>query len=44
MIFEEFAPTSEQQLERLRLLRSQLLRVIAWSGGACALVRIALML
>jgi hypothetical protein len=39
MIFEEFAPSTAQQLDRLYTLRNRVLGVIMAGGSVCALVR-----
>ena len=44
MIFEEFAPSTGETLERLKALRGRVLTLITAGGGMCALLRVALML
>lgn len=41
MIFEEFAPTTGQELTRLKALRGRVLTLISAGGGVCALLRLA---
>jgi len=43
VIFEEFAPSTAQELDRLRALRGRVLGLITAGGGLCALLRFALM-
>lgn len=44
MIFEEFAPTTAQELTRLKALRGRILTLITTGGGAFALLQLALLL
>lgn len=44
MIFEEFAPTSAQELHRLRMLHNRVLGLVMAGGGICVLIRALLML
>lgn len=44
MIFEGFAPSTAQELDRLRALRGRVLTLFTAGGGVCALIRVALML
>ena len=43
MIFEAFAPTTGQQLDHLRALRSRILTMISAGGGVFALLKLAIM-
>jgi len=43
VIFEGFAPSTAQELDRLRALRDRVLTLMTASGGICALLRFALM-
>jgi len=44
MMFEEFAPTTAQELNRLRVLRNRVLGVVMAGGSVCALFRAVWML
>lgn len=44
MMFEEFAPTTAQEINRLRVLKNRVLGVVMAGGSVCALVRALLML
>lgn len=44
MMFEEFAPTTEQTLDRLYTLRNRVLGVVMAGGSVCALLRAVWML
>ena len=44
MMFEEFAPTTAQELTRLKVLKNRVLGVVMAAGSVCALVRVVWML
>jgi hypothetical protein len=44
MMFEEFAPSPAQELDRLYMLRNRVLGVMMTGGSVCALIRAVWML
>ena len=43
-MFEEFSPSTAQELDRLRMLRNRVLGVVMAGGSVCALIRAVWML